>query len=153
MKRIKFLNIEVPTVSSETQALGILFQLLSEILGILTREKKSHELEFFIRERLDNRERRTLFSILNQLQVQVGQKLDTLKGQGNVREDQVLGTKSNDVPFVFNKAQELLHLCDDFANRQVSSSVDLARLEELLEVASTLVDQRLSRSSRERRRS
>lgn len=126
MQRIKFTGtIEVPSFSTEKQTCGILIQLLNEVLGILAKEKKASELGYFIRERLDARERRMAFSILNQIHKQVGQRLDTIKGHRNLGED-LRGSGENFQPIgsldSFFKAQQLLHSLDQRFGRRHSTS-------------------------------
>jgi hypothetical protein len=124
LKKIKFSPIDLPSFSKEKHALGILFQFLSETLGVLNREKKASELGFFVRERLEPRDRRIVFSILNQLQVQVGLRMDFLKGHGDLKEEAMGKFNNNGAFCYFKRAQELLLLLDDFANSHESSSVD-----------------------------
>lgn len=113
---VKFRSITVPSGRKAVEALGILFQFLSESNGLLTREKTPQNLGYFLRVRLDSRERRVLFSLLNQLQEETGRILDSLKGESRPTVEHNAAC--------FNKAQQLLTLLDDFVSSHRDSSVD-----------------------------
>lgn len=133
--KIKFSGyLQIPNFSSEKEACGILIQLLNELLGVLNKEKKVASLGYFFRERLGPRERRTTFSILNQLHEQVGQRLDAIKGHRNPdsMSEEVMGTEFPQNPPVFTLAQQLLHSLDRFAHRQVVSSAGLPHATKVL---------------------
>lgn len=128
MKNFKFI-LRVPNFSKEKEALGILFQTLTEMIEILTKEKNPRELGYFFRERLGSRERRVVFHLLNEFQTEVGQKLNDLKGRGNLPEG-VTDTCCNEEPLFFFEVHDKLTSLDNFDTCQSVSSEDIRGLAE-----------------------
>jgi hypothetical protein len=95
--------------------LGILYQFLAEFVDVLTKGGKISKLSYFVRERLDQRERRSLFDLLNQIQNQIGLELKELKSSE-------ISESLNEKAFLVHDLRSYLSRLDNFVSTQRDSS-------------------------------